>query len=401
MPGPPLLRRWTRPALFAGGGLAMGLFFLREILFRGPYRPPEPAPAGIVDLHVHTAGIGAGNSGCQVAPALRQSYKFRIYLKAFGTSLAELEAKGDAVVIERVAAMVGASTHVQAAVVLALDGVIDGNGALDPVRTEIHVPNAFVAREVARHPRLRFGASVNPHRTNALELLDTVAAQGAVLVKWIPSVMDIDPADPRWEPFYRRLVRHGLPLLSHAGRERSFTWSRDELADPERLRLPLSLGVTVIAAHVAAGGENGGERDFERLARLMREFPNLYADVSALTQVNRLGWLREALSRPEMAGRLVYGSDFPLMNTALVSPWYYPLNLTRARMAELETIGNPWDRDVRLKEALGVPAEVFTRGAGLLGAAKKPEPRPVLVQVPGRNAIPVEPAGFPDGWRRN
>lgn len=150
----------------------MGLLFLREMLFVGPYRALEPAPAGILDLHVHAAGIGAGDSGCRIAPALRQSYKFGIYLKAFGTSLAELEAKGDAVVIERLAALVGASTNVQAAVVLALDGVIDGNGALDPVRTEIQVPNAFVAREVARHPRLRFGASVNPHRTNALELLN-------------------------------------------------------------------------------------------------------------------------------------------------------------------------------------------------------------------------------------
>ena len=30
----------------------------------------------------------------------------------------------------------------------------------------------------------------------------------------------------------------------------------------------------------------------------------------------------EALTRPEFSGRLVYGTDFPLINTALVSPWY-------------------------------------------------------------------------------
>jgi hypothetical protein len=138
------------------------------------------------------------------------------------------------------------------------------------------------------------------------------------------------------------------------------------------LRLPLSLGVTVIAAHVATPGAHAGERDLERLARLMTAHANLLADISSLTQVNKLGMLGEVLRRPEFQGRLVYGTDFPLINMPLVSPWYFPLNLKLGEMRRLARLENPWDRDVELKQALGVPAEVFAAGTRVLRARGAP-----------------------------
>lgn len=371
-------RRWSVRALLALGLVVLVVLGLRLAFFRGPILSVENVPVNpVVDLHVHTAGIGAGNSGCRISQQLRQSRKFGIYLQAFGTTLAEVEREGDAILIRRIAEKVSSSRHVQAAVVLAMDGVVDAQGRFDETRTEVMVPNEFVAREVARYPNLRFGASIHPYRTNALDQLNWAAQHGAVLVKWIPSIMLIDPADPRLVPFYTRMRDLGLPLLTHAGQERSFTWADDALADPVRLRLPLSLGVTVIAAHVAATGANEGEPDLDRLARLMGEYPNLYSEISSLTQLNRLGYLEEALSRPEFAGRLCYGSDFPLVNTLLVSPWYFPLHLTQAEMRELSAITNVWDRDVRLKQALGVPAEVFQRSAQVL--------RPVSAKIRTRD----------------
>lgn len=369
-PARPNVRRWTWCLWIACAAAFAGC---RALGWRGPYRPSEALPAPpIIDLHAHVAGIGAGGSGCFVSPEMARSWKFGLYLSAFGTTRGELEAMGDDVLIDRVAAQVRGASNVHAAVVLALDGWVNQDGELDRSRTQVHVPNDFVARGVARHPCLRFGASIHPRRKDALARLDAAVAQGAVLVKWIPSIMDIDPADPAYGPFYRRMAELGIPLLSHAGKERSFAWARDELADPERLRLPLSLGVTVIAGHVAAGGENGGQRDFDRLVGLMREHPRLLADISALTQANRLGRLREALSEPALEGRLLYGSDFPLMNTALVSPWYFPDRLTRKQMREIGAITNAWDRDVALKRHLGVPAAIFARTAEVLGRRANP-----------------------------
>jgi predicted TIM-barrel fold metal-dependent hydrolase len=173
--------------------------------------------------------------------------------------------------------------------------------------------------------------------------------------------MHVDPSDARLTAFYERMIYWDLPLLTHTGQERSFTSAKDELSDPDKLRLPLELGVQVIAAHVASTGMNEGERDMDRLERMMRVYPNLYADISSLTQVNKLGYLKEVLQNKEFEGRLLYGSDFPLINTALVSPWLHPLHLTRTQMQELSDVKNPWDRDVALKQALGVPKGVFTR----------------------------------------
>jgi predicted TIM-barrel fold metal-dependent hydrolase len=374
---------------------AVVLLLGRQWLFHGPYQPPQAVPEEpIVDLHCHAAGIGAGNSGCSVSPALRANFRFRIYLDAYGVTEAELQQYGDGLLLDRIAARLHESRHVDAAVVLALDGVIDAEGRLDPHRTEVFVPNAFVAAGVARHTNLLFGASINPYRTNALAELDRVAADGAVLVKWIPSVMRIDPADPGLIPFYDRMRQHQLPLLSHTGSERSFTAAIDELADPARLRVPLERGVTVIAAHAGAGGENRGRRDFDQLREMMREFPRLYADLSALTQVNRLGRLREALADPTVRDRLVYGSDYPLINTALVSPWYYPLNLTDRQRQEIAAIENPWDRDLLLKQALGVPADVIARGPGLL---RRPPPRSDGSRLRGWDQSPAATNAFWSG----
>ncbi len=352
-----------------GGVLVLAFVGLRLAFFHGPYQPTSALPpAKLLDLHCHTAGIGAGGSGCFVSRELEQSYKFSIYLKAFGVTREELAQQGDSLIMRRISEQLAGSARVGQAIVLALDGVVNDAGELDRTNTQAYVPNEFVASETAKFTNLLWGASINPYRKDALARLDWAAEHGAKLVKWIPSTMHIDPADERIAPFYHRLVELKLPLLCHAGQERSFVGAQDELADPVRLELPLKLGVTVIAAHIASTGKDDGERDTDRLARMMAAHTNLYSEISSLTQANKLGYLREALTRPEFRGRLLYGTDFPLINTALVSPWFYPLNLTRVQMAKIAAIQNPWDRDVALKQALGVPPDIFARADSLFHA---------------------------------
>jgi hypothetical protein len=326
----------------------------------------EPLPGEIVDMHCHVAGIGAGGSGCFVSEELRDSWRFRIYLRSFNASEKELYEKGDHLVPDRISESLKESRYVSRAVILALDGVIRADGLLDMNRTQVYVPNEFVMEAVKRHPNLLFGASVNPYRKDAVEQLTWAKKNGAVLLKWIPSIMEIDPADPRLEPFYRKLVELGLPLLTHAGEERSFAFSNDKYCDPEKLQLPLSLGVRVIAAHIASPGKYNGENSTDRLARMMRRYPNLYADISSLTQLNKRFYLKQALMRPEFSGRLVYGSDFPLINTPLVSPWYFFPQLRLKQIYFLSRIQNLWDADVLLKHDLGTPADIYSRSAGLI-----------------------------------
>ncbi|MCU0604608.1 MAG: amidohydrolase, partial [Desulfobacterales bacterium] len=205
------------------------------------------------------------------------------------------------------------------------------------------------------------------------ELLERAAAQGAVLVKWIPSIMDIDPSDEFFIPFYKKMAELGIPLLSHTGMERSFAHARDELSDPLKLLLPLKHGVTVIAAHMAATGQSEGRDNFERLLSILPAYPNFYTDISSLTQFNRLGYLAKALNIPWAIDHMIFGTDWPLQHFPVVSPWYHVGHIGWVNAWRIARIENVWDRDVALKQALGVPESVLTRMVGVL-AVRPPKP---------------------------
>lgn len=336
-------------------------------MFEGPLVTPTPLPQeGIVDMHCHVACLDEKN-GCFVSDSFRQNFRFPIYLRAMGTSIEELKAKGDGIVVENIHRQIMASHYVSKAVILAIDGVVDrSTGLLNRDATMVYVPNDFVAKQAKKYETLLFGASINPYRKDALQRLEDAKKQGAVLIKWIPSIMNIDPSDKALKAFYLKMIALNLPLLTHTGQEKSFTSANDALADPKRLVFPLDLGVTVIAAHIATTGENEGEPDFERILPMFREYPNLYADISSLTQLNKLGYLNKALQQADIMPHLIYGTDWPLQFFPLVSPWYFPLNLKLSDMWRLTGIDNVWDRDVALKQAMGVPTTVFTSGAKLL-----------------------------------
>jgi predicted TIM-barrel fold metal-dependent hydrolase len=159
-----------------------------------------------------------------------------------------------------------------------------------------------------------------------------------------------------------------MPLLTHTGMEKSFSHAKDELADPRRLELPLSLGVTVIAAHIATTGHSHGEENFERILPMFTQHPNLYGDISSLTQINKLGYVKKVLAHPELKGRLIYGTDWPLQFFPLISPWYHLDELKVSEAISISKIKNQWDRDVALKVGMGLDTEAFTLGNILLAS---------------------------------
>ena len=321
-----------------------------------------PETKSIVDFHVHVAGLGYGNSGCFINKEMRENFRFPLYLRAMGVSLEELEQHGDRILFDKVTKNIQDSKSISHAVILAMDGVINQHGEIDKELTQIYVPNDYVYQEVNKTKNLLFGASVNPNRPDAIERLEKVAKQGAVLIKWIPSIMDIDPSDKKLTAFYQKMAELNLPLLTHTGMEKSFSTAKDELADPKRLELPLSLGVKVIAAHIATTGHSHGEDNFERILPMFAQYPNLYADISSLTQINKLEFMNKVLEQPILKGRLLYGTDWPLQFFPLVSPWFH-LDLISFKQAwQVQKMDNQWDRDVALKMAMGVDDSVFSLG---------------------------------------
>lgn len=150
---------------------------------------------------------------------------------------------------------VHASRHVQKVVLLGMDGFYDQTGLLNRQHTDFLVSNDYVLKTVQAHPDVFLaGPSINPQREDAIDEVHRCADAGAVLVKVLPNAQHFNPADENYRRFYRALAQRKLPFLSHVGYEFSLIGKDQSLGDPDRLRLALDEGVTVIAAHACSYG---------------------------------------------------------------------------------------------------------------------------------------------------
>ena len=307
----------------------------------------------LTDVHVHLAALPTPENGCRISPRLLRGPVGSMVVRRLGLPLDQPE-QANLLYLERLRAELLGSARVGRAVLLGLDGVYDESGRLDEARTDLLVPNDFVLKSAATAPSLFLaGVSVNPRRRDALEELERCAAAGAALVKVLANSQGFDPALPRFRPFYKALARLRLPLLAHVGFEFSLIGHDQSVGDLARLVPALEEGVTVIAAHGASTGLFLFERHWALLRELAGRFPNFYADVSALTLFNRVGQLLRIRRHPELFGRLLFGTDYPL-------PVYsYPCLLAgkAGAWAAACAAGSRFDRQVLVLEALGVGFE--------------------------------------------
>jgi uncharacterized protein len=313
-----------------------------------------------IDVHAHLAGTGAGGSGCRVSPSFRRSLAFRAISRLHGIREDE---HGDAVWAERLAAHVRGS-EVDYAVALGFDGVYDASGALDEAASQMVVPPEWVFEVCRVHSELLPGPSIHPGRRGALELLEASLEQGAVLLKWLPATQGIDPAKPAYRAFYQRMADARLPLLVHSGgSENTFAEVDPALKSLDRLRLPLSMGVPVIVAHLAARVAFRRDPDeIPLLRRMLAEFPHLWLDNSGMCNPARSGALARGADDPELAERTLHGSDFPVPCNAI----WFPRRIRPRRVLSLERISNPLQRDLSIKRALGWSDAPLGRGSEVL-----------------------------------
>ncbi len=163
----------------------------------------------------------------------------------------------------------------------------------------------------------------------------------------------MDLNDERFIPYYEKLKQHNLPLIIHIGSE----YSIDSFAEFERitmLDLPLATGVNVIAAHMGLGRINYKIRfwrnlskkpccfddDYFALLNMLKQHPNLYADISAILAPMRARALRHMSEQTDVHEKILFGTDYPVPFTIGRNSY----DLPRTTRTALSKIANPFDR---------------------------------------------------------
>jgi uncharacterized protein len=313
---------------------------------------------GPLDMHVHVVGNGYNGSGCWLRLKGYRKMAGNFMLKKIGIKAGLGDKDFDTVYGAYIAAEV-ASSSLSHAVVLAHEEVYHEDGGKMEFGT-FHVSNKHVLELAKRHPNLLPAVSIHPARKDACQELERCLEQGAAMVKILPPSQNIDCSRPAYRDFFKFMAEAKIPLLSHTGGEYTVPVVNKKWFNPQLLRGPLEVGVSVVAAHFATrSAPKFIERDYlPGFLEMLRDYPHLFGDNSALNTPNRSHGLRTCLQPGPMA-QCVHGSDYPVPT----SPRWASLRglLPRETAQQLANIQNPIERDYQTKVALGFAPEVATR----------------------------------------
>jgi len=307
-----------------------------------------------VDMHVHVLGNGKSGSGCRIAVRWWQRPFIDLMAVNVGLKISPGDPALDQIYIERLLDWVREST-LERAVILACDDLYDETGHRFPGLSGLFVPNDYVLELSRNHPEFLPAVSIHPARQDAIAELERCAEAGAVLLKLLPCVQAVDCNRQIYQPFWQRMARLGLPLLAHTGGEFSLPTHRRDLQSVETLRLPLQCGVNVVAAHCGTPALPWDHDYLDQFEQMRQSYPNLYGDLSALSQITHLRTLDRLRKDPR---RILYGSDYPVLTTAFWSRlkgW-----IDRPTYLRIRSIRNPLEKKLQLTMALGFPDGIFT-----------------------------------------
>ncbi len=353
-------RPWKlrRGLVWLGGGGVLG-----ALLLWLTYQPGQ-LPSPVVDGHAHLFGdqgwpaVHKQTSGISAAQRANPTYKL---LK----SLLRIPAEGDLneTYVQALIQQVEETRRVVPTfrvVLLAQDCRYTETGEPDWDQSTVYVPNEQLFALVDRYPQFFLACpSINPQRKDWEAELDYCVSQGARVLKIHPPTQAVDPSNPQFREFYRQCATAGVRIMVHTGAEHSAPIAASTLGDPRLLELALEEGCTVIAAHAGTKAffDPPAEDHFEDLVAMMDRHPRLFADTAVLASQFRWRCLPEIVRNPLAASRTVHASDWPFPSNAFVF-WHrlHPVTLVQL-MAEK----NLFLRDLRLKQALGLPADAFPR----------------------------------------
>lgn len=358
-----------------------------------------------IDIHCHVIGNGININNVDNDVYLyaddNQLLFTRILANLIEEDLEKMEAdlNRDGIIstheyFELLYRLFSSSEEIDGVVLLALDAVYDPEtGELDEQKTDLWVSNRFLSCKVIelnnrlqaeadpekRKKRFFFGASVSPNRKDWRSELEYVLNQtDAVLVKLIPSTQHINLKDKRHTNFYNALSAANIPLLCHVGPEYSFPEGirNKHLDNYKYLEKPLECGVTVIAAHCASPVFPVIDKDVMKdFYTFMQDYNidgkiRLWADTSALSLSTRIPYIKEIVETFP-ARWLVHGTDFPIPFDGWTHLPFVTQDITPKEYIDICKTKNPFDRDIKIKQAHRFSNSILENAEKVLRLPKK------------------------------
>lgn len=309
-----------------------------------------------IDVHVHISACLPGHGS--MSPRLRKSILTRFLRLRFGVFGGdEATERGFEALLKKT---LDQTTFLDAGVVLAFDQVYTESGAVDHDRTHLYVTNDYIVELARKHPKMLFGASVNPYRKDAVAELERCVKMGAVLVKWLPITQGFDPSHKLCFPLYEAMAHHKIPLLCHTSGEKALPVITPEFDSPYLLKPALERGVTVIAAHCGSKATRSQKGYVDEFCEMAREYEHFYGDTSALNLSPRWHAYDHVLKDERVRNKLIHGSDWPII--CYPSTKYVSVTKVPGMMFDL----NWMRRDVKIKQAMGFDDAYFRRAAKVL-----------------------------------
>jgi predicted TIM-barrel fold metal-dependent hydrolase len=186
----------------------------------------------IIDMHMHVGVVGDyfDNLGY-----MWPSYIHSPVFKAFQLfSRLSNEDINDRTLFAKSCEIINQAQNIEKVVCLALAPVYDKDGKLRTDLTEMWVSNEYIKKiRAATNGKALLGASVHPYDPEFEQKVSKEIADGAVLLKWLPSAQQINLADPRVLKALEFLASTkchysdtALPLLLHVGPEYAIPTTR-------------------------------------------------------------------------------------------------------------------------------------------------------------------------------
>jgi predicted TIM-barrel fold metal-dependent hydrolase len=324
----------------------------------------EPAKrAPTLDLHIHLIGVGDSGSGCVLSSAIQEGALFKLLVAKL--QIAKRAATLDQGYVLALAEQLKQS-GIDKGVILAQDAVYDRQGRADWKKTHFYVPNDYVFRVTAEHSdRMIPCISINPRRADAVDELNRCVDKGARVLKIHPPIQGVDIADPSHKPFFRRCAEKKVVVMVHTGHEHSAPVVDIKLARPEKLRLALDEGCTVVACHCGTGRPKDRPDMLPEFLKLLRTYEKqgtLWGDTAVLGGFQRSKDFARLLADDLAKSRLLHGSDFPFPAV----PLEFRDKLGTAKAAALQMDSNLIRQDFALKDALGIGAASAERAYRLI-----------------------------------